>query len=885
MSMVGDGGSHTENVISGGIFNQPVVMARDITVTASPAPLAPAQLPARPEGFVGRNGDLATLADLLDPGTTRALVVSAVAGLAGVGKTALVIAAGHSAQEQGWYPGGILFIDLQGYDEKPVEMAQALDTLLRALGVSAEYIPIDVGSRAGLYRSRLAQIGEPVLIIVDDASSEAQVRPLLPGAPQHRVLITSRHTLAGLEARLVEIAALDTAASAALLDTAVRIARPDDDRISGDLRATARLTTVCGGLPLALQITAALLKADSVLTAAELAHELASERDRLARLQYDDGSGAGGLSVAAAFGLSYRRLDPDSAGMFRLLALDPGPDVSTTAAAVLADMPSGQAREILARLAQAHLIETVPGVAGRWRMHDLLRLYAQQRCDEDTDVAVRERARDRLLSHYANKAKTANQYVEALSDVEALSSAASGVFAGRADALAWFDAEQSNLIAAVSMAVETGRDQVAMWLPISLAAYLDLRRRLDDKLSIVAVSRDTAQRLGDRKGEAAALNTLGNTLAQLRRFDEAITMLRDAVAIFRETGDRQGEGMALGNIGNILAQLRRFDEAITMLRDAVAIFQEASDRNREGMALINIGIWYCEVNHAADALPVTEQALEIFRVSGDRHREGMALNNLGLVFRNLGRSEDAIASHEEAAAIYEETGDRPGEGTAVNNLGLAFRDADRFGEAVTAHQCAIAIFRETDDRHHEGTALHNLGLAFRGEGRIGEAIVALREAAVIFRDAGGRHDEGAALGALSLAFKDAGQFAEAIAALREAAAIYRETGDQRDEGAALSTLGLSLSEAGRFGEAVTVLQDAAATCQAARDREGEAMALGALSLVLFQMRRFKEAIVACQNAATIYRDIADRQGEGGALTLLASIRAAQQADGEREGTW
>ena len=238
-----------------------------------------------------------------------------------------------------------------------MQPGQALDALLRALGIPGEHIPEGTEQRAGLYRSALAQITGPVLVIADNASSEAQVRLLIPGPGPHRVIITSRHTLAGLGARLLDVTVLDQAAAVALLDEVVRAARPDDDRIGGDPAAAGRLAGACGGLPLALQITAALLAADPALTAAELAAEMADEVRRLETLRYDDGSGVSAPSVAAAFELSYRQLDEDAARMFRLLPADPGPDVSTEAAAELAGWPADRARAAIGRLIRAHLVE------------------------------------------------------------------------------------------------------------------------------------------------------------------------------------------------------------------------------------------------------------------------------------------------------------------------------------------------------------------------------------------------------------------------------------------------------------------------------------------------------------------------------------------------
>ncbi len=772
------------------------------------------------------------LAGLLDPaGAGGPVVVSAVAGLAGVGKTTLAVAAGHAALGRGWFGGGVLFVDLHGYDEAPVEPGQALDALLRALGVPGEHIPPGVGERAGLYRSVLAQIGGPVLVIADNASAEAQVRPLLPGSGPHKVLVTSRHTLAGLGARLVDVTVLDDDASVGLLDAAVRAARPEDDRISGDREAAGRLAGVCGGLPLALQITAALLKADATLRAGELADELAAEQDRLQRLAYDDGSGPGAPSVAAAFELSCRRLDDVSARVFRLLPVNPGPDISTAAAGVLADLPVTGVRRVLAGLAAAHLAEAAPGAGGRWRMHDLLRLYAARLSQEHADADGREQARDRLLGWYLDMADAADGHLRALPGT-----AVPEEFTGRDAALEWLDAERASLVAAASMAAGTGRDQAAMRLPLLLAEYLRWRRRFDDWLPAATISLDTARRLGDRRGEADALNNLGNALRQVRRFDEAITAHQDAAAIYRDTGDRHREGIALNNLGSALQEVRRFDDAITACQDAAAIYRD----------------------------------------TGDRHREAMTLGNLGLALRNVRRFDEAITAHQDAATIYRDTGDRHGEATALGNLGIALGEVRRFDEAITAHQDAAAIYRDTGDQHSEGGALGNLGVALQGVRRFDEAITACQDAAAIFRDTGDRHREAMALGNLGLALREVRRFGEAITAHQDAAAIFRDTGDRHSEGIALNNLGLALAEVRRFGEAITAHQDAAIIYRDTGDRYGEGLALEGLGLALHEAARSREAMTAFQDAIAIYQDTDDHYREGIAQESLERARAAQQ---------
>jgi tetratricopeptide (TPR) repeat protein len=709
--MADGGGGETRSTISGGIQKGPVLIGRDFRnvqfgdiVQAAAAPVALAQLPALVAGFTGRGAELAEITALLNPaGGAGAVVVSAVAGLAGVGKTALAVQAGHAARQAGWFPGGVLFLDLHGYDDAPVEPGQALDALLRALGVAAEYIPPGAEERAGLYRSVLARISDPVLIIADNASSEAQVRLLLPGPGPHRVVVTSRHTLAGLGARLLDVAVLDDEAGVALLDRALRDARPGDNRIGADRRGAARLAGICGGLPLALQITAALLKADPSRTVSEMTDELTDEIRRLEALQYPDGGGTSAPSVAAAFELSYRQLDEAAARVFRLLPINTGPDVSTAAAAALAALPPSDMRTVIGRLVRAHLVEVAAGAAGRWRMHDLLSLYARQLSDAHADADQREQARDRLLAFYQSMAEDADDHIRALPDMAVPES-----FNDRADALAWLDAERPNLVAASVMAADCGRDQIALYLPNALAEYLDLRRRFDDKVVIITISLEAARHLDDRMNEGIALSILGNALPEVGRIEEGIIACQDAILIARETRDRHFEGMVMGNLGDALRKAERLEEAIAANRDATAIFHETGDPQREGWAMGNLGIALEVAGRVKEAITVYQDAIAIAQEISDGIAEGTAEGNLGDALRKAERLEEAITAYQHAATIFHETDYEFAEGLMMGNLGDALQEAGRLEEAITAYQHAAAIFRKNDEQDMENVALENI---------------------------------------------------------------------------------------------------------------------------------------------------------------------------------
>ncbi|WP_308311017.1 ATP-binding protein [Streptomyces sp. GbtcB6] len=352
------GGDHSD--FRGGVFLREVVGVQVVIQQGggAAAPEALASLPPRPGGFTGREEETTEL--LRAFADSAAVAVTAVSGLGGIGKTALAVEAAHEACGRGCFPGGVLFIDLHGYDEEPVTADQSLQSLLRALGIPPGQIPATVDDREVLYRSVLAKRGREqgaVLLVADNASSSDQIQPLLPGDARHRVVVTSRDRLPRLRARLLPLDQLSPNDAGQLLDRALRIAYPEDSRVVDAVEAVTRLANLCGHLPLPLQIAAALLAEDPGMPVAELVGELETSHDRLGHL--DDGE----RSIRAAFELSYRRLPPDQARLLRLLALAPGPEVSDEVAAVLVGADAPPLRE-LRMLARAHLVERGSGGAG-----------------------------------------------------------------------------------------------------------------------------------------------------------------------------------------------------------------------------------------------------------------------------------------------------------------------------------------------------------------------------------------------------------------------------------------------------------------------------------------------------------------------------------------
>ena len=820
--MAGD--SHNE--ITGGIFFSAVIQGRNITVQLPPQ-VTPALSgpPAGSPAFTGREGDLHAVLETLAPARKPpeqvtgggAVRVVAVAGMAGVGKTELAVQAARAALGNGWFPGGALFVDLFGYDPaRRLEPAQALDGMLRALGIAGENIPADAQDRARLYASVLAayaEQGRPILVVIDNASSTEQARPLLPADGATGAIVTSRDTLGMLGARLLDLNVLTAGDAVELLHRALNVAHPGDARVTDNPDDATKIAELCGELPLALQIIAALLAEDQSRPLAAMAADLSSAVSRLEEMRYDY------RAVRAAFDLSYQRLDPQHKLLFRLLPVNPGPDISTQSTAVLTGLEEPTARHGLETLARAHLVEHSSSY-GRWRMHDLLRLYADEQGIAHAREDCRDRAFTQLLDYYFTTIRAADAYLG-----PAAASPVAGRFPDRKDALDWLDIEYPNLTAAAYAAADSGdHTAIARDLPLAMARFLSLQRHFNDWIALSESALAAARQLRDGHGEGAALNDLGNALREVRRFDEAITALRDTVKIFHDTGDRRDEGIALNNLGLALQGARWFEKAIAAHQEAAQTLHASADRHGEGQALSNLGMALVQVQQFGDALTALRDAAKIFHTDGDRYSEAIALNNLGLALRELGRFDDAITAHEHAAQIYHDTGDQHNEGTALGNLGSALLQV-----ANAVGQEALQIFQGTGDRNRGSQSISSLEPALRQLGRFDDAITAHQHAAQACHDAGDRRGEAEALGNLW-------------------AALLRVV--------------------------ITVCHDAVQILHDTHDPTGEGQALGNLGNALLHAQQFDHAISAYEHAARIFHDTRDQHSEG---LMLANLEAAQQA--------
>jgi tetratricopeptide (TPR) repeat protein/transcriptional regulator with XRE-family HTH domain len=666
----------------------------------------PRQLPAAVAGFTGRVAELGVLTRMLDkagadgPGTA---VISAIGGTAGVGKTALAVHWAH--QVVGRFPDGQLYVNLRGYDPaQPMPPADALAAFLRSLGVPGQDIPPEADERAARYRSLLA--GKRMLVILDNAGSADQVRPLLPGTPACIVVVTSRDTLAGLVARdgatRLDLDVLLLQEAVALLQTLIGA------RVDADPAAATKLADNCCRLPLALRVAAELAAAHPTMPLAALTGELADLRTRLDLL---DAGGDPRTQVRAVFSWSYRHLDADAARTFRLLGLHPGPDLELYAAAALTGTAVPQARRALDALARAHLIQ--PAAPGRYAMHDLLRGYARELSATADGGQEQHAALTRLFDHYLHTAAAA---MDTLFPAERhrrprITHPDTPVppLADPAAARDWLDGERAVLVVAAGHAADHGWPGHATRLAATLASYLDNGGHFPEALTIFRYALGAARRTGDRAAEATALNDIGLADWEQCRLQQAGNHFQQALALYRTAGDRAGEARALGNIGLAETALGRYEQAARHQQDAIAISRDLGDRFGEARALGNLGLARRRQGRYQEAVDYYQQALNLCREIGDRLGEAWTLARLGIVDLRLGQYQYAAGYFQQALAMFHELGDTSGEAESLLSLGEVYLGLGSYEQAAGNFKQALAVFREIGDRLLEAGARNGLG--------------------------------------------------------------------------------------------------------------------------------------------------------------------------------
>jgi tetratricopeptide (TPR) repeat protein len=688
----------------------------------------PHQLPMAVKGFVDRHNEREALDRLLEDDPAGAGVVL-VTGTAGVGKTSLVLHWAHAVRDR--FPDGQLYADLHGYDRQaPVTYERVLEGFLRVLGAPAGAVQADGEQMAAAFRSWLAD--RRLLIVLDNAASAAQVRPLLPATPGCLVVVTSRHRLSGLAvregARRVTVDVLDREGSVALLRGVTSGYRDGDDPAQ-----VAELASLCARLPLALRIAAERAAGRPLTHLAELIRELRDESGRWEVLSADDDQES--EAVHPVFTWSYRALPSDAARLFRMLGLHPGPDVSDAAAAALAGVDVRTARRLLDVVATAHMAEQI--ASDRFRLHDLLRAYAADQARLEQTPRERQDALRRALTWYLHTADAVQSRIAPQEPRVALVPADARLpelrFADEAEAMRWYEAERDNLVAAVRAAAGGGLDRIAWQLAVVLRAVYMTTNPFQDWLATSRIGLEAARRDGDRSAEAELQESLGMAYAQSQNLSAAAEHYGAALTLRRALHDTFGEALTLNGLGLLELRRRNLTEAQDALEGSRALFAARGEGFWEPRVAVNLAQVELELGHPERALDPLHRGIEVFRTHGDRRAEGNGLTLLAAAELECGGADAALVHARRAIAIADEIRSTAAEAYWLLTLGDAQRATGQPSAALAAYRRAAALQEQLGDRARRAAAWNGIGRALLQLGRTQEAVENHHRAAGTFR--------------------------------------------------------------------------------------------------------------------------------------------------------
>jgi DNA-binding SARP family transcriptional activator len=748
----------------------------------TPSPV-PRQLPGAPRWFIGRRTELDTLLRHCDhlPSAVSAggvVVISAIDGMAGVGKTALALHAAHRLAER--FTDGQLFIDLRGHTQghQPRSAAEALEWILLALGVPPQRIPQDADERAALYRQRLA--GTRTLIVLDNAANEAQIRPLLPGDAGCLVLVTSRRRLKGLDdASTLSLDVLPQADAVALLRSVAT--RGHEDELMPD-PLLAEIADLCGRLPLALRIAAALLRHRPAWSPEHLAALLRDQHQRLGTL-FD-----GDRNLTAVFDLSYQNLGATHQRLFRRLGLLPGPDVDAYAAAALADTHPSTATGLLEVLVDHNLL--MQHTPGRYWMHDLLRLYARTLADRDP-AHSRDSALERLLNYYQHTAIRADDLVTRFpwSVPTGPASTDEPDLADADAAWTWLRTERPNLLAALNHTGVHALPERTIALTAGLATLLRTDGTWSQAITLHTAAVAIARDLGDRTHQAHALIQLGEVRGATGDYPGAERDLHEALNLFRDLGVRRGQAQALTLLGHRHGLAGDYPGARRDLQEAVGLYRSLDDRRGQSHALTLLGQGRGLAGDYPGAARDLQEALGLCRGRGDRRGQAYCLVELAYVRQATGDYPGAVRDLHEALGMCGDLDDPRAQANALTLLGDVRRLTGDYPGATRDLREALELYERLGDRLGQANVRT---LRARVRGATGDhqgAIPELRAAVDLFRRIGARGNETWALNHYAAVVAATGDHLQALTLYRDALLLARETHQPDDEARALEGLG------------------------------------------------------------------------------------------------
>ncbi|WP_249998808.1 tetratricopeptide repeat protein [Actinoplanes sp. M2I2] len=726
------------------------------------------QLPPDLAGFVGRDDQLDRLGDVLGPAARagEAVVISAIEGMAGVGKTRLAVHAGHRLLRDNAFDR-VLFVDLRGFHpdpaQPPADPAAVLDGFLRLLGVPGHQVPHGVTARATAYRERLA--GVRALVVLDNAATAGQVGPLLASVPGCLTLITSRRSLTDLpSAGRLAVDVFTPGEAVAFLTGAL-----PGVAVGADPGAAGRIARRCGHLPLALSLIAGHIRATPGWTLTDHADRL-DERHHERRLD---------TGVELALTLSYRHLPADRQLLLRRAAAHPGQDFDAYAAAALtgADLPAATAA--LEHLGRDHLLQ--PTAPGRYTFHDLVRAYASARADDQDPPAARREALTRLFDHYLATAAAA---INALHPSEAHLHPAIGPagtpapdLTGPGAAVAWLDAERHTLVAMAEHTATEGWPGHTTRLSGVLFRYLIGGGHHSEALTVYTNAHRAALGRADLAGQGTALTNLGISYLYAEQYELAADHLRRALDVWRRIGDSaRNQGRVLFSLAAIDERAGRYAEAVDHLRQSLAHYREAGDETNVTTTLGSLATALDRLGHSAEALDVGLQALTQARKVGHEHGEGYALDVLANIEMRAGKYEPAGDHLRQCLRLRRRLRSRIGEGSALDSLGMLHTHRGEFDEATGYFDRALALFREIGSREGEAFSLNGLGEVAYRAGRPAEALTHHAGARTVAGEIENRYQQARAATGLGHAYHALGHDLLAREHYREALTLYTELG-------------------------------------------------------------------------------------------------------------
>jgi DNA-binding SARP family transcriptional activator/tetratricopeptide (TPR) repeat protein len=787
------------------------ILAGDPELAAVPAVTRTAQapgaetLPPPPAEFVGRAGELAILAG------EHPAQVSVIEGMPGVGKTALAVQAARVVSAR--YPDGLLYLSFHSHDPASPSLGadEALRQLLRMVTGPAARIPDTPGERTALWRAQLAR--RRAVVILDDAADLDQLTPLLPAGGRSLVLITSRHRIPGLT--VARAVTLDVLSADDAITLFRRVAGPTAPADDAEVAAAVEL---CGRLPLAIQVTAGRLAQDHPPPPGELVAEMS----RPAALA---GPASASAEWMSAFELSYRALKPDHQELFRRLGLSPCSDLSVHAATALSGGSLAETEQGLAVLADHHLLSRAPD--GRAQIHDLIRDYAATCAEREDPGAVRRQAVNRLLGYYLHTAGEAARVVHPFQRpvpaTATWSPAAVPDLGTPAAAESWLEAEWPNILrvayhaarhewqaecADLAATLAEDLDTRALWAEALAAHTLALQAardiadppriaraalalsqvsirlgRHEVTLSLAEEARVICRSLGDRGGEAAALDLIGEASWLATSYREALAYCYEAGLAYRDSGDRRGLATSLSHSAICCWHLGRHPDALGHLSEALALYREVGDRRGEAKTLNNLGRMRLQSGYHRDALSAYQDSLRIFTDIGGPQNEAILCHNIGEVHDYKGRGEQALEAYRRALAIYREIGDLLNEAAVLNAIGATYQKAESYDEALVYHQKARQIAADAGNLAEQVVALRGIADVHRRCGHYREALDDYGAALWHARQIGDPYEEAKILEGVAEARAASRQPDTARIALRQALDIYERLGVPEAEAA------------------------------------------------------------------------------------------------------